>query len=441
MKEFEEDNLENFFRNRAESDQYEFQEEDWDKMASKLDAGNLAAGFGISKYFWMAIGAAITSILFLGYNQLNKSGDSEIVAPTTQLVETTSPASQESQKAVAIDRGKDAELTNSVNKIAQQAQETAQKSINSTQIAKDNPETHDSRNAKYIAGEGKQKNAQDGALTTNITIEESKITGRENKKTSIISQVPSRAANRNTDATPDSEILATEAIRAPYLFSDIPLAEPHLEKKKLSDEIKLKRFYTLSLTGAIDISSTRESEWGKPVLCLGLSAEYFIADRLSIGLGVNISEKKYSAKGREYAPPNGFWTNGVVPDSTNATCQVLDVPITLSYFQPVGNKGMIIFHAGMSSWFMLKEKYYYKYASNDPDLVKNWHGNNENRYWFGILNLAMSYEQMLNNKWSVAIGPYYNLPLTGVGHGNVELTSFGLRSSLKYNKYRLPKIK
>jgi hypothetical protein len=440
MKEFEEDNLENFFRNRAEGDQYEFQKEDWDKMATKLDADDLAAGFGLGKYFWMAIGAAITSIIFLGYIQFTKSADPVIVTPISQVVETTTPVPQESQEALAIDNSEDAEQVNSVNKIAQQVQESAQKSINSTQIVIDKPRTHDSSSAIYIASDEQQKNVHNGVLTTNKTIEESKLVDRENKKTGIISQVPSKTANRNTATTPDSDILMAEAIRAPYLFYDIPIANPNLQKQPITDEGKLKRFYTLGLTAAIDFSSTSESQWGSPVLRLGLSAEYFITNRLSLGLGINISEKKYSAKGREYAPPKGFWTNGVVPDSTNASCQVLDIPLTLSYFQPVGHQGSIVFHAGLSSWFMLKEKYYYKYISNDPDLVKSWHGENENRYWFGIVNMAVSYEHVIHNRWSIMAGPYLNLPLVGVGHGNVELRSFGMRASLRLNKYKLPEI-
>ncbi|MCK5102925.1 MAG: hypothetical protein KAR17_08920 [Cyclobacteriaceae bacterium] len=66
---------------------------------------------------------------------------------------------------------------------------------------------------------------------------------------------------------------------------------------------------------------------------------------------------------------------------------------------------------------------------------------NENRYWFGILNMAVSYEHILTNEWSYMVGPYVNLPLTGIGHGNVELRSFGTRASVRLNRYKLPGVK
>ncbi len=204
--------------------------------------------------------------------------------------------------------------------------------------------------------------------------------------------------------------------------------------------VVLKKLYTLSLIGAMDATSTKSSEWGDATFRFGLSGEYYLGNRWSIGIGANLSKKKYQANGSEYSPPTGFWTNGVVPDSTNAICDVLDVPVTVNYFQPINKKSNLIISGGLSSWFMLKEEYWYKYKSNDPDLVSWWGGENENRYWFSVINLSVSYEYALTNKWSVAVGPYINIPLSGVGHGNVELKSFGLKGALRFNKFKLSKF-
>jgi len=73
-----EDNLENFFRNRAESNQYGFEEGDWTKMEAKLDAEMpVVSAFPYSNLKWMAAGSVITALLMLGYNQFSKS-DKEI---------------------------------------------------------------------------------------------------------------------------------------------------------------------------------------------------------------------------------------------------------------------------------------------------------------------------------------------------------------------------
>lgn len=157
-------------------------------------------------------------------------------------------------------------------------------------------------------------------------------------------------------------------------------------------------------------------------------------------MGVNISQKKYQARGSEYTPPKGFWTNGVVPDSLDAECSVLDIPLTLNYFTPWRKKGNVVLSAGVSSWVMLKENYWYKYKSNDPNLISWWGTENENKYWFSILNVSAAYEYKLNHQWSIAAGPYVNIPLKGVGHGQVKLTSFGLKAALRFTTYKPSKF-
>ncbi len=432
MKEYEEDNLVNFFRNRAEGDQYDFREEDWVKMEAKLDAAEAASGFVFGKYFWIAVGVLLSSLLFLTYLQLIDPSDSEKVTVNTQTLETLLPSEK---KIISEDINNQDRAVSSV--------ETNPESTAKIPVSEHGPE---SLKAKGATNKSKQ------LIAKNTINEKHQNTARGINKNSYSKVDPTAVWGSLSNNTPtDGQLVSNQAIIPALIMPIMPESTeqdidvlPDYDRSQqikiiipTQEEIVTKRFYTLGLVGGLDISTTKASEWGKPVLRLGISGEYFITERLSIGVGVNLSEKKYSAKGREYSPPKGFWTNGVVPDSTNAICRILDVPVTLSYYLPVSKKGSIVFHGGLSSWFLLKENYWYKYASKDPDLVSWWGGNNENQYWFGILNVAVSYEYILNNKWSLLVGPYANFPLTGVGHGKVELRSFGLRTGIRLNKYKL----
>ena len=449
MKEFEEDNLENFFRNRAEGDQYDFREEDWAKMAAKLDAKAAMGGFSLNKYFWMVLGAAISSLLFLIYINFNE------VEPQTPVVTERNQYENQVKKVpkpTNVDETLGTQdnlvsdnLTNENTKLLNNGDDKANQPIEQ-QVSVAQPKndlvirlasTKNNTNESAIGGAGKHETGQSSSSDNQLDIPVTMITNEKN----IAAKSSDAYGREQVYLIAGDSLLSASAQKASYVFSDLYFTYPAIKKWPVPQEIKSKRFYTIGISGAMDISSTGASRWGKPVFRLGLSGEYFINNRLSIGLGVNLSEKKYTAHGREYQPPKGFWTNGVVPDSTNAVCKVLDVPVTISYYQPLGKNKSIVFHAGMSSWFMLREDYWYKYASNDPDLVKWWGGENENRYWFGIVNMAISYEYMINNTWSIMAGPYLNLPLTGVGHGNVALRSFGFRTSLRLNKYKLSKMK
>ena len=493
MKESE-DNLENFFRNRAESNQYGYKESDWAKMEAKLEAAMPKVGpFPYSKYGWMGLGAIITALFFIGYVQFNKSNTKSGQQSDFQQESSQSLVNDSSTNLAQENRTgfSDLEKTQSKKVItgasqngekgaAQKSrnfdknsehqgdfkQESAQLLLNdsSTNLAQENRTGFNglqkTQSNKIIAGASQngekgramqQKNSnvnQQGSLLGNQseTVSYSKKEIKQNTRSSNASPI---ALNTYVEEEQGSElpISEKEAVsdvqlkKATYQFENFSLFPIEINGVKNQQAgIKRQRLYTLSLLGSIDISSTAESAWGKPTFRFGVSGEYFVAKRWSIGIGVNLSRKKYQAKGTEYSPPKGFWTNGVVPDSTNAICDVLDVPVTVNYFQPINNKSSLVISGGISSWFMLQEDYWYKYKSNDPDLVSWWGGENAHQYWFGVINLSVSYEHTLTNKWSVAIGPYLNIPLSGIGHGNVELQNFGMRGALRFNKFKLSKF-
>ncbi len=429
MKESE-DNLENFFRNRAEGNQYDFKEDDWAKMEAKLDAEMpVVAPFPYANLKWMAIGSVITVLLMLSYNMFFLSGNEfeqtsisidQSVNPTqlkslSSLNEIESLQNDASSKALVLEE-KGAKGTSINNTLSSTKAKNA--GLNSAEITKNKSELNSKKYQNKI-----RKNLEP---SNTLAFTDKKDVKNSSKRLSGLQE---------PDVIPE-----IDPKKVDYVFEKGTLLSFPIEKVKVTPElIKTKKIYTLSLMGAIDVTSTKASDWGDPTVRLGLSGEYYIGNRWSIGIGANLSKKKYQAKGSEYSPPKGFWTNGIVPDSTNAVCDVLDVPITVNYFQPINNKSNLIISGGVSSWFMLKEEYWYKYKSNDPDLVNWWGGENENRYWFSVINLSVSYEYALTKKWSVAVGPYINIPLSGVGHGNVELQSFGLKGALRFNKFKLSK--
>ena len=158
---------------------------------------------------------------------------------------------------------------------------------------------------------------------------------------------------------------------------------------------------------------------------------------MSAGIGANYTVKNYEAYGREYTPPKGFWKYGEVPEVTEGTCNVLDIPINISYYFPTPKGQRFFIRGGLSSWLMLKEKYNFEYVSNDPDLITSWQGKNENYHFFSILNISAGIEQPFNRRMSMLVEPYLNIPLTGVGFGTVDLYSIGLKFALKLKHFKL----
>jgi len=183
-----------------------------------------------------------------------------------------------------------------------------------------------------------------------------------------------------------------------------------------------------------DVSLVGFSEVTKPGTNLSILLEYQLNRRWSINSGITYSKKNYKAKGEDYHPPKGFWDYGVVPDMTDATCEVIDIPINIRYYFRPAKSNRLFASTGLSTYLMLTEDYKYQYGRDDPQhLVLSWSGKNENQHYFAIYNLSVGYQRSMGKQWFLEIEPFVKLPLTGVGFGEVDLWSTGASFSLKYN--------
>lgn len=126
---------------------------------------------------------------------------------------------------------------------------------------------------------------------------------------------------------------------------------------------------------------------------LGGQLEYRFKQKYGIGLGAIYNQKTYQTAGEDYSPPKGFWTRGVIPNSVDASCNVLEIPLQLAYF-PSGydNNGLVI-NVGLNSYLMLKERYNYSYENSEPDLIRTWGTTNENNHWLGIAQASIGYQR------------------------------------------------
>ena len=405
------DNLEDFFKNRAEGYEFQYRESDWHLLEAKLD--DLAPVVGwFTKLKWMLAGAGILSILLLGTWAVNEylseaTSDQQVVTNSGELLESANDEISEIQQNV-----------NSGDQ-------------NSLQEAADYPQKPVSAN--------KNEPIVSSTVGRSDAVESFVEEGQDLAAATPVAEQTDQANDQMSLETGKINIQSVDQQGIGYQFMPFawPPFNPLMPQTEPALEPQVKHILSYSLVAAADFSGTNESGLGQAQLRYGINVEYFITPQISIGVGANVTDKTYDAMGREYSPPKGYWTNGVVPETTSAECLVFDVPVTLSFFQPISTKSSLAIQAGASSWFMLKEEYYYHYDNPDPNLVKYWHGNNENNYWFGVINLPIGYSYTFNNKWGILVGPYINFPLTGIGHGNVNLKSLGIKSAIRFNQYRV----
>ena len=116
----------------------------------------------------------------------------------------------------------------------------------------------------------------------------------------------------------------------------------------------------------------------------------------------------------------------------DATCRVFDLPLNLRYniWQP--RKEQVFVVAGLSSFWMEKESYHFKYDANGASTTSELNIYHQNRHFLSIANLAVGYEHTWG-KISAEASPYIKIPLGGIGYGRVKLFSTGVMASIKYN--------
>lgn len=182
----------------------------------------------------------------------------------------------------------------------------------------------------------------------------------------------------------------------------------------------------LSMVNNVSVKHTR--------LGVGLLAEYELLKNFSITGGAHYSSKAYEANAESYTPQDGRWKWQDSPESINATCRVLEVPINLRYYFHNQPKHRLFVSSGISSYWMLNESYRFEYPSR-PQWNYGWGVSNQNQHYMGIANFSIGWQKTLNKRWSIQAEPFLKVPLGGVGEGNVRLTTTGILFGLKYNLF------
>ncbi len=184
---------------------------------------------------------------------------------------------------------------------------------------------------------------------------------------------------------------------------------------------------TLSIMAAPDISSSNLNVDTKISSNIGVLATYAITDKISVTTGAVYSRKLYNYGGIGSAG-TAYMKNAW---QVNADCIVLDVPLNVNYTFLKRRNFSVGVNSGLSSYFMLNEKYkYITGPQGGTQKVTELEIKNQNQHIFGVANLSLSFERRITNSLSFGVQPFIKLPLTGIGNGNARLRSTGVAFSL-----------
>ncbi len=198
--------------------------------------------------------------------------------------------------------------------------------------------------------------------------------------------------------------------------------------KKNGGYLRINRSLTIGLMYAPDITNVNASSYNKLSSNIGITLGYQFAGKWSINSGVIFTSKNYTAQGKDFRPENRW-------KDITGNCKMIEIPLTVRYDMNLGRKTLFFVNAGLSSYLMKEETYDY-YAQPMPNApwyyVEKTYSGNDN-YWFSIGSLSMGIEQYIGKNISIQVEPFAKLPLSRVGVGQIQLSSYGLSFSLRYS--------
>lgn len=209
----------------------------------------------------------------------------------------------------------------------------------------------------------------------------------------------------------------------------------NLAEKKSANKIKkltTSRFYLLGSIGA-DAGSVKLLSFknNKITAKYGVGVGYQINKKFSVQTGFYASRKKYIAGPGDYNPKQGSYLDTIQIIKVDASCLVYDIPLTLRYNALLKARTIYYVTAGISSFIMKKEDYYYHYLRNYIYDQSSWTYTG-NKNLFAVLNFSAGIEKKLSPYVFIQAEPSVSIPLSGIGEGRVKLYSTALQLSIKY---------
>lgn len=443
------DSLEDFFRKATHTPDLRFNEADWLKLEKKLDEQPekpvMMVGPSRGRVIGLIALAVALSVLTLMWWRGQDSDFRNLAQEQDTMPTVPAPASPENTEGTL--RSDNSSLDNTAD--ASPAGRGSQPRDIQTQDSENSkitglvPDRHDDEETRRL---GSAPPVRESAIGNAI------VTGGPQPELPASAVLESPGFNRKqTDAEeeqdavgddpsglvqegPDQPVDSASAARiADALDTDEPDEE---ESRGSSIHTPDDGRFGISIVAAPDFSMTTNGGAMGSGEAVGIMLHYRIFNRWGITAGALHNTKKYWGHGSEYNPPSGYWkalTNGVVPDRVDGACALYEIPVSVTFDVVRTRRSRLFASAGLSSYIMRNEDYYYKFDTPNPGAVTGWSGDKPSALWFGVGILSAGYNFRATRSLSFGVEPYFKVPLEGVGWADIDLYSTGLMFSARYH--------
>lgn len=477
MPEFENDSdrLEQFFRKATNKPEVAFSEDDWSKLEARLDAADAARALKVKSSKKTITTAAVVGVLLL--SSVGIWWGSEIGQSTRKENQTNVPSAVDAQsQGEAQGQDETSDVRDQNNRLSVPKPGTSAAERSTSPLASDATSSHpntspsaitetqttiaknffkDNKNViaqpEALVGRGENGDvtpSDEDAVAQNIRLsDEGEPVGNQElvmmskattEGTSLAPLADGKVRNELVLSTSDiternkqrARIELPGAEEADQTGRQTMVEEEHASEKEHVAKPRL----SLLLSFAPDFSGTSINQYSPPGKAFGGMIRYHL-NRWSISAGVIKNYKQYTGAGEYYTPPTGYWkyyTNGVIPETIDGECSILEFPIMMQYTIRERGKNRCVVGAGASSYLMQSESYRYNFAQPNPGAKEGWDSRGSSRFMFNMLNFTIGYEHQVLPGLMIGLEPYVKLPLEEIGWSNLKLYSSGASITLRY---------
>ncbi|MDQ3278243.1 MAG: PorT family protein [Bacteroidota bacterium] len=204
------------------------------------------------------------------------------------------------------------------------------------------------------------------------------------------------------------------------------------EPKAQQPGSRKKRLYAGIVAGP-DMSTVKFQQFSNTGFQAGVMVGYAFSDRFAVEAGALSSRKNYSSDGEYYKPEAAYAPPSYAKVvAVDGNCRMIEIPISLRYTVRRQKKHTWFAAAGFSSYLMQQEDYSldYLYPSSGNIATHDYTYTDKDQYWLAALQVSFGYSTKLSRYANLRVEPYYALPLKGMGHGRMPVSSFGIRIGL-----------
>lgn len=161
---------------------------------------------------------------------------------------------------------------------------------------------------------------------------------------------------------------------------------------------------------------------------IGLLGGFRLGAKLSVETALLFSQKYYTTSGEYFSMKEigPMMPAGMQVMRVQGSSRVFEIPIHLHYDLINKNNRRVFSSTGFSSYIMTEESNKYFTSMNGIEEKLQGFYKPDRRYFIAAIDLGVGYEQSLGRKNVIRFQPYIQVPIKGIGIGNLPVTSTGL---------------